>query len=89
MAMGSNEIYQTMIDAQKRRTVGMTMMEKVADAMFDCNIQFKILTNKQLARAAIEAMREPTEEMLDAGAYDLDMTLKMQYQRMIDAALKE
>lgn len=27
--------------------------------------------------------------MLDAGAYDLDMTLQMQWERMIDAALDE
>lgn len=40
------------------------------------------------AKAAIEAMREPTEAMLDAGAYDLDMTLEQQYKRMIEAALK-
>ena len=42
-----------------------------------------------LAKAAIEAMREPTDKMLDAGAYDLDMTLKMQWHNMIDAALKD
>ena len=41
------------------------------------------------ADAAITAMREPTEAMLDAGAYDLDMKLETQWQRMIDAALKE
>ena len=40
------------------------------------------------AQAAIQAMRKPTNKMLDAGAYDLDMKLETQWQRMIDAALK-
>jgi len=50
----------------------------------DCIASYDII-----AKAAIQAMREPTEEMIDAGAYDLDMTVKTQYQNMIDAALKE
>ncbi len=66
----------------------MTMIEKVAIAI-DQQVGTKRVDRLQLARAAIEAMREPTEEMLDAGAYDLDMTLEMQYQRMIDVALQE
>ncbi len=41
------------------------------------------------AKASIEAMKEPTQAMLDAGAYDLDMTLEQQWQRMIEAALKD
>ena len=42
----------------------------------------------RIAKAAIKAMKEPTEAMLDAGAYDLDMTLKQQWKLMIEAALK-
>lgn len=42
-----------------------------------------------ISKLVILAMREPTERMIDAGAYDLDMTLKQQYQNMIDAALKD
>lgn len=41
------------------------------------------------AKTAIEAMKEPTCEMLDAGAYDFDMTLERQYKQMIEAALKD
>ncbi len=68
----------------------MTMIKKVALAIANAEgFPYGALNYIRIARIAIEAMREPTEEMLDAGAYDLDMTLKMQYQRMIDAALKE
>lgn len=76
----------------------MTMIEKVARALIkqteaDCGYRFPSETNWRYcykkAKAAIEAMREPTDEMVDAGAYDLDMTVAMQYRKMIDAALKE
>lgn len=68
----------------------MTMIERVARA-----IHFNMTGDTErscsicidLAKVAIEAMKEPTEEMIDAGAYDLDMTVKTQYQNMIDAAL--
>lgn len=62
------------------------MIERVAFAIAS---NLGLMTSSELAKAAIEAMREPTEEMLDAGAYDLDMKLITQYQYMIDAALKE
>lgn len=45
--------------------------------------------SSMLAKAAIEAMREPTQAMLDAGAYDLDISLEQQWERMINAALKD
>ncbi len=66
----------------------MNMIEKVARAISDAegfanSWQYYCKT----AKAAIEAMREPSEEMLDAGSYDLDMTLEMQYRKMVDAAL--
>jgi len=41
----------------------------------------------QLARAAIEAMREPTEAMMDAGQWQIDPVSL--YQTFIDAALNE
>lgn len=50
---------------------------------------------KQIARACIKAMREPTEEMLEAstciGALGLDWKVQAttEWQRLIDAALKE
>lgn len=71
------------------------MIERVAKAIccpngclatLDCSIPNK--RDMEKAKAAIEAMREPTEAMLDAGAYDLDMTLEQQLERMIEAALK-
>ncbi len=69
----------------------MTMVEKVARAI--CNAERYHQDSYELyipaAKAAIKAMREPTEEMLDVGSYDLDMTLDTQYKYMIDEALKE
>ena len=40
------------------------------------------------ARKAIEAMREPTEAMVDAVGSDYGAALEHQWQAMIDAALK-
>ena len=80
----------------------MTMEEKVAKALFDhnqsmCNIspeEWKYVGVKgywfNLARAAIEAMREPTETMDNAGEQWCDQTSAMVvWQAMIDAALNE
>ena len=67
------------------------MIERVAKAINDvdgCYVQPQPWHYIE-AKAAIEAMCEPTEEMLEAGAYDLDMKLETQYKNMIDAALKE
>jgi hypothetical protein len=42
------------------------------------------------ARAAIEAMREPTEAMIEAYAYDMyEPDPREQWQKMLDAGLKE
>ncbi len=43
----------------------------------------------KIAKAAIQAMREPTEEMLKVGQSVDDIDLGTQYNFMIDAALKE
>lgn len=70
----------------------MTMIERVARAILNSIYKGCDINSKEsliAARAAIQAMRDPTEEMLDAGAYDLDMTLKDQYQNMIDKVLEE
>jgi hypothetical protein len=46
---------------------------------------------QRMARAAIEAMREPTEAMLDAGVNFRERNARTEqiWQAMIDAALKE
>ncbi len=64
------------------------MIEKVAKAIRD-SFNSNDVDCYPIAKAAIAAMREPTEEMIDAGAYDLNMKLQQQWQAMIDAALKE
>ena len=63
----------------------MTMIEKVAKAIMAC----EATDYNDLAKAAIEAMRDVDDHILDAGAYDLDMTLRSQWENIIDAALKE
>lgn len=81
----------------------MTMIEKVAIALSLQNghirleDQWKFLVNpfkdkmKRDAKAAILAMREPTEEMLKAfyGDTPIEQWLGKDWQDMIDAALKE
>lgn len=44
---------------------------------------------KEDAKAAIQAMREPTEEMIDATNKVADGEITETWQTMIDAALKE
>lgn len=41
-----------------------------------------------MARAAIEAMREPTKQMVDAGMIHCGVDLASEYRSMIDEALK-
>lgn len=65
------------------------IIERVASKLYSLHIDISTTDAKILAKAAIEAMKEPTEAMLDAGAYDLDMTLEQQWKRMIEAALKD
>jgi hypothetical protein len=63
----------------------------------DCTIDGHV-DIEDLARAAIEAMREPTQEILDAPAVPnalgddenySDIDVREAYQAMIDAALKD
>ncbi len=75
------------------------LVERVARAMFvvesddpdDPGVwEYAAENYRALARAAIEAMREPTEAMIDAGAIYADCNgAHGAWQAMIDAALKE
>lgn len=69
----------------------MSMIERVALAIEKIvNDNWEngdITTREQVTRAAIEAMREPTDAMIDCGV-DGDDAVDI-YQRMIDAALLE
>ncbi len=66
------------------------IIARVAKAVAEAaHMPFEPMICERIAVAAIEAMKEPTEAMLDAGAYDLDMTLEWQYKNMIEAALKD
>lgn len=60
------------------------MIERVAKAIGKLPL---ITSNTELAKAAIAAMREPTEEMILAG--DSDVNGRGNYKNMIDAALKD
>ncbi len=66
------------------------MIERVASAMFeaddDGSWKHGQLRYRLLARAAIEAMREPTDAMCDAADWQQQSEVN-QYQRAIDAAL--
>ena len=72
----------------------MTMVEKVAAAIRNVNETTSGLTysdlTREMARAAIAAMMEPTEAMLDAGdaadGYDVYVGV---WTAMVQAALKE
>ncbi len=45
--------------------------------------------HRRLARAAIEALREPTEAMLAAGMAEAEVDLASEYRAMIDSALSD
>jgi hypothetical protein len=67
------------------------MIEKVAKAINDAMLQHGDYKPDELARAAIAAMREPTEDMIMASPY-YQMPLMiygLEYRAMIDAALEE
>lgn len=75
----------------------MTMIERVAEAIADAH-KLHGRNFNSMARAAIEAMREPTEHMLDYGAchedqdhdiFDEGHISREVWQAMIDAALAE
>jgi len=69
------------------------MIERVAKALVDADCSAEGLTFKELsrhmARAAIEAMREPTEEMKEAGEVHVRVghVATEKYKAMISAAL--
>ena len=69
-----------------------TMIEQVARALLVAD-RSAITPDyyQRMARAAIEAMREPTEAMLDAGVNFRERNARTEqiWQAMIDAALKE
>lgn len=63
-----------------------TMIERVARAIAKADATSSY---EELARAAIEAMREPTDSMVDAGdQYDGCRPVDIYYE-MIDAAIAE
>ena len=69
-----------------------TMIEQVARALLVAD-RSAITPDyyQRMARAAIEAMREPTEAMLDAGVNFRERNARTEqiWQAMIDAALSE
>lgn len=66
------------------------MIERVAQAIFakDPESLFTIHQARVYARAAIAAMREPTERMKEAGFWEGSASPN-NYRTMIDAALEE
>jgi len=71
-----------------------TIVERVARAIaFYCPEGWSPELHKEMARAAIAAMREPTPEMICAGAYgsgeDSEQVAIGCWEAMIDAALGE
>jgi hypothetical protein len=70
----------------------MSMVEKVAEAMSYADRMWEhsaIGNYEALARVAIEAMREPSQEMWRASSGENGYVTKDAWQAMIDAALKE
>lgn len=68
--------------------VAMSMIERVARAVAQKMFVEPNEYHRDLARAAIAAMREPTEAMLRGDALARTLWYKI-WQDMIDAALKE
>ena len=65
------------------------MIERVAKAINDTMLQHGDYKPDELARAAIAAMREPTEDMVEAGYSDaMAEDAKATFTAMIDAALE-
>ena len=82
----------TNIAENRMKMFKMTMIEKVARALAakqETENEFRFYMDS--ARAAIEAMREPTEEMLKSfyGDAPIEQWLGNDWRDMIDAALKE
>jgi hypothetical protein len=83
-----------------RRIYMSEMVERVAKALNEISLEFQEETAELYARAAIEAMREPTPAMMkfgaeDCGTTDLASTEDFEFhygevwRSMIDAALNE
>ena len=65
------------------------MIERISQAIFDKDPEnlFTIHHAEVYARAALEALREPTKEMIEAGFWEGSISLSG-YRAMIDAALE-
>lgn len=71
------------------RAIALEDLDPETRAAVDPDVWFVAESYYDLARAAIEAMREPTGAMEDA-AFSSTLTIpKRGYQAMIDAALKD
>jgi hypothetical protein len=68
-----------------------TMIERVGAALRDCEASFDgtIPWLEHAARAAIAAMREPTDKMRAVNGANWGRRTWSEYQAMIDAALEE
>lgn len=67
-----------------------TMVERVAQRLGDMFQPGKTVTAREMARAAIAAMREPTEAMLEANIDAISTYVAGSiYRKMLDAALAE
>ena len=78
--------YDRIIGLLPKEYIQMTMIERVAQALED---ELPGGENYEaLARAAIAALREPTEEMVLAAFPYTDPRIKEIWQAMIDAALE-
>lgn len=83
-------------DAYRESAIGMAgdvavneMVEHVAEAIYALRFSdLDMNTARDMASAAIEAMREPTQEMIDAAPLDIltDGQAVNTWQAMIDAA---
>ena len=65
------------------------MVERVAKALAglsDMDSEWQLFSDQ--ARAAIEAMREPTKAMVEVGDIELPVSSYVVWQDMIDAALQ-
>lgn len=69
------------------------MIERVAQALKDSGLREDYDVRLALARAAIEAMREPTKEMIDEGNRRISVSAtentRVTWHNMIDEALKD
>lgn len=71
------------------------MIERVAKVLFSCHLGITKKDSIRLAKLAIEAMKEPTEAMLDAGFNERNVSgaqhrgLPLIWKAMIEAALKD